>query len=238
LARYAYALCLAHYAYALHLARYAYALRLARYAYALRLARYAYALCLARYAYALRLARYAYVLRLARYAYALCMAHYAYALRMAHYAYALCLHTMLYPLCFTHYAYPLMPTHAYAYPRHRRVVPKARNNLVNNIKQDTFFMVSLEWPNLANLKSEYILAYYPNRLEILCKLTNQTYQKAASATTVPKWKATRPQPQLSQNGTSATAGLEIQPQLSSEIWLPFSPPQSLHNLGKLLPLPQ
>jgi hypothetical protein len=46
---------------------------------------------------------------------------------------------MLYPLCFTHYAYPLMPTHAYAYPHCRRVVPKARNNLVNNIKQDGFF---------------------------------------------------------------------------------------------------
>jgi hypothetical protein len=45
---------------------------------------------------------------------------------------------------------------------------------INNIKQDTFFMVSLEWPNLANLKSEYILAYYPNRLEILCKLTKHS----------------------------------------------------------------
>jgi hypothetical protein len=74
----------------------------------------------------------------------------------------------------TPYALPTMPTHAYAYPRRRRVVPKARNNLVNNIKQDAFFMVSLEWPNLANLKSEYILAYYPNRLEILCKLTKHS----------------------------------------------------------------
>jgi hypothetical protein len=53
-------------------------------------------------------------------------------------------------------------------------VKKHRVKGINNIKQDAFFMVSLEWPNLANLKSEYILAYYPNRLEILCKLTKHS----------------------------------------------------------------
>ena len=55
------------------------------------------------------------------------------------YTYAL-LPTTYYPLCLptmpTHYAYPLMPTHAYAYPRRRRVVPKAREHLVNNIMED------------------------------------------------------------------------------------------------------
>jgi hypothetical protein len=29
-----------------------------------------------------------------------------------------------------------MPTHAYAYPRRRRVVPKAQNNLVLNLKHN------------------------------------------------------------------------------------------------------
>jgi hypothetical protein len=90
-----------------------------------------------------------------------------------------------------------MPTHAYAYPRRRRVVPKARNNLVNDIKHDAFFMVSLEWPNLANLKSENILAYYPNRLEILCKLTKLSQKRTAVF-------YSRPQPRTKKEGKPHT----------------------------------
>jgi hypothetical protein len=95
----------------------------------------------------------------------------------------LCLPTIPIHLCLptipTHLCLPTIPTHLclpmlMPTPHRRRSVPKARKNLVNNIKQDAFFMVSLEWPNLANLKSEYILAYYPNRLEILCKLTKHS----------------------------------------------------------------
>ena len=44
--------------------------------------------------------------------------------------------TYTYPHYLPNDAYPLMPTHAYAYPRRRRVVPKAREHLVIIVMED------------------------------------------------------------------------------------------------------
>ena len=86
--------------------------------------------------------------------------HYTYPLCLptmpTHYTYPLCLPTMpthyAYPLYLptmpTHYTYPLMPTHAYAYPRRRRVVPKAREHLVNNIMEGGLGKARLERPGM------------------------------------------------------------------------------------------
>ena len=102
-----------------------------------------------------------------------------YALRTM--LYALCstryaLRAMLYTLCSTRYAlramlYTLMPTHAYAYPRRRRIVPKAREHLVNILMEDGFFMVRLKRPNM----------------EVPFLVSNQlSLRPTSSATTIPK----------------------------------------------------
>jgi hypothetical protein len=73
---------------------------------------------------------YAYPHCLPSYAYPQCLPTYAYSQCLPTYAYPQYLPTYAYPQYLPTYAYSLMPTHAYAYPRRRHVVPKARNNLV------------------------------------------------------------------------------------------------------------
>ena len=123
--------------------------------------------------------------------YTLCSMHYAlcamlYVLCSMCYAlcallYMLCsmcsaLRALLYTLCSTCYAlramlYMLMPTHAYAYPHHRRVVPKAQEHLVNILMEDGFFMVRLKRPNM----------------EVPFLVSNQlSLRPTSSATTIPK----------------------------------------------------
>jgi hypothetical protein len=99
---------------------------------------------------------YAYPHCLPSYAYPQCLPTYAYSQCLPTYAYPQYLPTYAYPQYLPTYAYSLMPTHAYAYPRRRRVVPKARNNLVNNIKQDGFFKVRLECPKMERLETAQI----------------------------------------------------------------------------------
>jgi hypothetical protein len=69
----------------------------------------------------------------------------------------LLLHAMLPHACsYTLCSHMLAPTKLMPTPCRRRGVPKARKNLVNNIKQDGFFKVRLECPKMERLETAQI----------------------------------------------------------------------------------